>query len=161
MEASAEDIHRLRAAVSDVVSDLRSVRHRGNARTLTVFQTIADHERMRPSDVATVLGVHRSAVAHVLGDLADAGYIEAIGDPEDQRSYWVRLTEAGRVEMLRLTKVGLLRLGSFIEDWKPDDVRELGALLTRLDESIVKANHMRTRPARSMRRRLTDGPAQL
>lgn len=160
MVANTEDIHRLRAAVSDVVSNLRTVRRRGNARTLTVFQTIADHERMRPSDVATMLGVHRSAVAHMLADLADAGFVEATGDPADQRSYWVRLTEAGHEEMLRLTKVGLLRLGSFVEDWEPGDVRELGALLTRLDESIVKANQMRTRPPRSMRRRLTDGPAR-
>lgn len=160
MAPDRADIHRLRTAVSDVVSDLRSVRRRGNARTLTVFQTIAEHGRMRPSEVATVLGVHRSAVAHVLGELADQGYIEAIGDPEDQRSYWVRLTEAGHGEMLRLTKIGLLRLGSFVDDWEPDDVRDLGALLTRLNDSIVKAIHMRMRPARGIRRRLTGGPAR-
>ncbi|MEU9116425.1 MarR family transcriptional regulator [Streptomyces sp. NPDC048483] len=49
---------------------------------------------MRPSDIASALEVHRSAVTHHLRTLQQAGHVTRTTDPADRRSSFITLTES-------------------------------------------------------------------
>src|SRR5262245_14277961 len=51
---------------------------------------------MRPTDLATRLGISKQAVNYLLGELEKLGYLERRPDPDDRRSRRIHLTDRGR-----------------------------------------------------------------
>jgi DNA-binding MarR family transcriptional regulator len=49
----------------------------------------------RPSELAARLRMSKQAVNYLLGQLERLGYLERVGDPDDQRSKRIALTERG------------------------------------------------------------------
>jgi DNA-binding MarR family transcriptional regulator len=146
MSPSRTDVQRLAEALFTVSEGLQRARRRiPDAATLTVLQVLAGAEkadpdqRVRPSDIAAALGVHRSAVTRHLQSLEEAGQLTLAVDPDDRRSWIVRLTDAGRDEVARLTTVGLERFMLFVADWDADEVRTLTELLIKFDKSKTPA----------------------
>jgi DNA-binding MarR family transcriptional regulator len=151
--ASSEDVERLVAALFAVTSGLARARRKiPDAAALAVLQIVAWAEReippvpVRPSQIATALDVHRSAVTHQLQALARAGHITLSVDPADRRSSFVALTESGRAESARLTAVGMARFASFVDDWDAADVQTLTRLLVKFEESKARAGAERRAP---------------
>jgi DNA-binding MarR family transcriptional regulator len=108
-----------------------------------LLRTVAANERVRPSDLATVIGVHLSSITRQLRTLEDSGFVTLTADPDDRRSCFVTLTDAGVVEHQRLMNVGFGRFADFVEGWEAEDVRRLGDLLSKLDESMAERNQAR------------------
>lgn len=137
---SRTDVQQLVAALFTVSSGLERARRKiPDAASLSVLQVLgwaqrAD-QRLRPSEIATALGVHRSAVTHHLQALEQAGHVTLTVDPADRRSCFVTLTESGRRETERLTQAGLDRFAGFVQDWDADEVRTLVRLLVKFEES--------------------------
>ena len=52
-------------------------------------------EGKRPSDAAADVGMTRQAMGYLLGQLEEFGYLTREGDPADQRSKRIHLTERG------------------------------------------------------------------
>src|SRR4029434_3030090 len=73
-----------------------------DAAALSVLQVLAWADRntparqVRPKDIATTLGVHRSAVTHQLQALEEAGQVSLTVDSADRRSWLVALTDTRR-----------------------------------------------------------------
>lgn len=105
------------------------------AATLSVLQAIAGHENMRPSDIAADLLLHPSSVSRHVQTLQERGFIEIHPDPADGRSCFITLTSVGTDEIDRLTQIGLERFASFVAGWDDEEVRMLGRLLIKLEES--------------------------
>ena len=118
-------------------------RGRTAANTLMLLRTVAANERVRPSDLATVIGVHLSSITRQLRTLEDSGFVTLSADPDDRRSCFVTLTDAGVAEHQRLMHVGYDRFADFVEGWEAEDVRRLGDLLSKLDESMAERNQAR------------------
>src|SRR4029450_9490203 len=101
----------------------RARRQIPDAAALSVLQVVAWADRnqpaqqVRPKDIATALGVHRSAVTHQLQALEETGQVTLTVDPAARRSWCVALTDTGRAELERLTTVGLDRFAAFVADW--------------------------------------------
>jgi len=114
----------------------RARRQRKGAATLSLLQTIANHDGARPSDIAGLQGVHPSLVTRQIRELEIAGYVEVKADPTDGRSNLVTLTDNGTVEHRRLESFGLKRFSLFVRDWESEDVRRLTELLWKLQQSM-------------------------
>jgi DNA-binding MarR family transcriptional regulator len=112
-----------------------------------VLQILATRGRVRPSDIAVDLGVHQSTVTRQVRTLEAGGHVAVAGDPEDRRSCFITLTDAGWGEVARLTEVGLSRFAAFVADWDAEDVRTLGRLLAKLERSKSELKAREQRPA--------------
>jgi DNA-binding MarR family transcriptional regulator len=162
MRPDPTDVQQLAAALFTVSSGLERARRQiPDAAALSVLQVLGWAEgagqRPRPSEIATALGVHRSAVTHHLQALERAGQVMLTVDPADRRSCFVALTETGRRETERLTQVGIRRFTSFVQEWDAEEVRTLTRLLVKFDES--KNEFARRHPPPSARNR-QDRPGQ-
>src|SRR5512132_889864 len=153
-----QDVEQLVAALFAVTSGLdRARRQIPDAAALSVLQVLAWAERnqpvqqVRPKDIATALGVHRSAVTHQLQALEEAGQVALTVDPADRRSWFVALTDTGRRELERLTAVGLDRFAAFVANWDAQEVRTLTLLLVKFDASKAEVGR-RAPPSRARRR---------
>jgi DNA-binding MarR family transcriptional regulator len=153
-----QDVEQLVAALFAVTSGLdRARRQIPDAAALSVLLVLAWAERqepvqqVRPKDIATALGVHRSAVTHQLQALEEAGQVTLTVDPADRRSWFVALTDTGRAELERLTTIGLDRFASFVADWDAQEVRTLTRLLVKFDASKAEVGR-RSPPSRGRRR---------
>jgi DNA-binding MarR family transcriptional regulator len=124
----------------------RARRQRKGASTLSLLQVIADHEGIRPSDIADLQQVHPSLVTRQVRELEDAGYVTVTADPADGRSYRVTLTSPGTAELHRLVQFGLQRFALFVADWEPDEVRTLTELLEKLQTSMATVSAREQRP---------------
>ncbi|MGK6314243.1 MarR family winged helix-turn-helix transcriptional regulator [Neorhizobium sp. DT-125] len=67
-----------------------------------LLTVLAERESMTPSELSRICGRDRSTLTSSLKGLATRGLIERRSNPEDQRSYSVRLTEEGRSMQQRL-----------------------------------------------------------
>lgn len=68
----------------------------------SLLTVLAEKESMTPSELSRICGRDRSTLTSSLKGLATRGLIERHWNPEDQRSYSVRLTEEGRQMQERL-----------------------------------------------------------
>lgn len=107
---------------------------------LALLQGVRHTEGIRPSQLASGLNLHQSQVTRQIQALEDEGLLTVTGDPLDGRSRVLSLTAAGAAEIDRLTAFGMAKWHRFIADWDPDEVRELGRLLTKLHTSITETN---------------------
>jgi DNA-binding MarR family transcriptional regulator len=154
-----QDVEQLVAALFAVTSGLERARRQiPDAAALSVLQVLAWADRntparqVRPKDIATTLGVHRSAVTHQLQALEEAGQVSLTVDSADRRSWFVALTDTGRAELDRLTTVGLDRFAAFVADWDAQEVRTLTRLLVKFDAAKAEVGR-RQPPSRTRRRR--------
>lgn len=67
-----------------------------------LLTVLTQRDSMTPSELSRICGRDRSTLTSSLKDLADRGLIERHPNPDDQRSYSVRLTEEGRGMQERL-----------------------------------------------------------
>src|SRR4030095_1560978 len=153
-----QDVEQLVAALFAVTSGLdRARRQIPDAAALSVLLVLAWAERqepvqqVRPKDIATALGVHRSAVTHQLQALEEDDQVTLTAAPPARRSWFVALTDTGRAELDRLTTIGLDRFASFVADWDAQEVRTLTRLLIKFD--AAKAEVGRPPPPSPARRR--------
>ena len=153
-----QDVEQLVAALFAVTSGLERARRQiPDAAALSVLQVLAWADRnppaqqVRPKDIATALGVHRSAVTHQLQALEEAGQVTLTVDPADRRSWFVTLTDTGRAELERLTSIGMDRFAAFVADWDAQEVRTLTFLLVKFEASKAEAGR-RAPPSRTRRR---------
>jgi MarR family transcriptional regulator, temperature-dependent positive regulator of motility len=154
-----QDVEQLVAALFAVTSGLERARRQiPDAAALSALQVLAWAERqqpaqqVRPKNIATALGVHRSAVTHQLQALEETGQVTLTVDPADRRSWFVALTDAGRAELDRLTTIGMNRFALFVADWDAHEVRTLTRLLVKFEASKAEVGR-RQPPSRTQRRR--------
>ncbi|MFB9948516.1 MarR family winged helix-turn-helix transcriptional regulator [Rhizobium puerariae] len=67
-----------------------------------LLTVLAERDGMTPSELSRICGRDRSTLTSSLRELAGRGLVERHGNPDDQRSYSVRLTDKGRRMQARL-----------------------------------------------------------
>jgi len=73
-----------------------------------LLTVLAERESMTPSELSRTCGRDRSTLTSSLKALSNRGLIERRWNPDDQRSYSVRLTEEGRQMQERLHAVAVV-----------------------------------------------------
>ncbi len=136
MKSTDEDVQNLVIALFTVVEGIkRATRRNPAASRLSALQLIAARPGIRPSEIATELGLNQSSITRQIQDLESKGYVTVAPDLQDQRARCLTLTDSGRGTMTELTKFGLNRFASFVADWDAEEVRTLTFLLVKFEES--------------------------
>jgi DNA-binding MarR family transcriptional regulator len=88
---------------------------------------------VRPSDLASYLGVGKATISRQLKGLEDLGLIRREPDPLDRRAHLLGLTAEGwrRLESARDARRELLH--SLLSAWPEEDVRLLARMLARFN----------------------------
>lgn len=146
MKPAMDDVTEMVSALMGVVSGIERAKRQGPANTLTFLYLIASREQTRPSELSQELGLHQSSATRQVQALEAAGYVRVAADPDDGRSCLVSITDPGREEMARLSEIGLGRFAAFVEDWDPEEVRTLGRLLRKLENSKAEVARREARP---------------
>lgn len=139
MKPTIDDVQDMVNSLMTVVGGIERAKRQGQAGHLLMLQSIAAHEQCRPTDLSTELGLHQSSITRHVQALEAVGHVDVQADPADGRSYFVRLTDSGRDELLRLTQFGLARFAAYVDDWDAEDVRTLSALLTKFEHSRAES----------------------
>ena len=127
-----------------VVGSIEKSKRQGQAGHLLLLQAIAGRERSRPTELSADLGLHQSSITRQVQALESSGHVDVQADPQDGRSCFVRLTDSGREEMLRLTQLGLARFTGYVDDWDAAEVQTLTELLNKLESSKSDSNRRRS-----------------
>src|ERR1700722_15950721 len=79
----------------------RTLRDGGDSRALAVLSAAVQRSDVRPSEIASALGLHQSSITRQVHSLEGAGYVTLVEDPMDRRSCFIRVTESGQKEFER------------------------------------------------------------
>jgi DNA-binding MarR family transcriptional regulator len=154
MRARAEDVLRLVVSLMRVGDSVQRTRSRENTGIFATLRVIAEHDQVRPIEIAAELGVHQSTITRQLRVLQDAEQVVLTADPQNRRSCFVALTERGHAESARLEELQLEQLAEFVDDWDTEDVRVLNRLLARYEDAAGESKEKRQgSPGRSWQQR--------
>ncbi|MGW2050062.1 MarR family winged helix-turn-helix transcriptional regulator [Streptomyces sp. NPDC001858] len=103
---------------------------------VAMLRRIADHDPLRPGELAQVLAVRASHVTRQVQRLQKAGYVTRVADPEDSRARRVRLTPLGEDAVARLGDAGARGMQLVLADWSPSELRRLADLFHRLVDAF-------------------------
>ncbi|HEX4214616.1 MAG TPA: MarR family transcriptional regulator [Candidatus Dormibacteraeota bacterium] len=139
MATRRDDVRDLAAALATVSGSLERGRRRSRgATTLSTLQAVAARGPVRPTDIASEVGLHHSSITRQIQTLQQLGLVQVGPDPDDGRASAISLTERGASEMERLLEHGVDRFVAFVADWDVEDVRRLAELLWRFEESKAR-----------------------
>jgi DNA-binding MarR family transcriptional regulator len=79
-----------------------------------------------------------SRLSHAVSTMEDRGWVERAASPDDRRGQLARLTDDGRALLRRHAPGHLAEVRRRVFDrLTPEEVRELGRLVGRLEEGLV------------------------
>ncbi|WP_181871095.1 MarR family winged helix-turn-helix transcriptional regulator [Sphaerisporangium album] len=138
--ASEEGCGELLARLSDMGAVIKALKRAlpftGPHAGLALLATLHRCGEQRIGDLAGLFEVDLSVMSRQVADLRDRGWIERVPNPNDGRSWYVRLTPDGtRVAEEALGSVRRLLVDT-LEDWTDDEVAELSGLIGRLRSSL-------------------------
>jgi DNA-binding MarR family transcriptional regulator len=104
--------------------------------TFWLLKSLAAHDAMRVTELATLAGLDASTVSRHVQQMQRAGLIQRTQDPDDGRAQQVTLSAHGR----RLLDEGLTHrrelLANSLEDWDARDIETFNTLLNRFVGNI-------------------------
>ncbi|MFT7680335.1 MAG: putative acetyltransferase [Planctomycetota bacterium] len=131
-----ERIRKLRATARRLVRAL-GVMHNGNLEGLDctpsqchVLIELAERGRQTTGELAVLLEVDKSTASRTLRPLLEKGLVEALSDPNDQRTKPIRLTDAGRECLAKVHAFGDQQVQSALAQL---DEEQRAAVLRGLD----------------------------
>jgi DNA-binding MarR family transcriptional regulator len=101
-----------------------------------VLRCVVAHGPIRAGDIASNLGIDKSAVSRQLTVLRDSGLIEATSDPADGRATLVGATEAALVALGRFRADVRADYERILQSWNTADIVTFGDLLQRFNRSL-------------------------
>ncbi len=99
---------------------------------LGMLQVIAANPGLAQSRLAEAMEVDRSTIVKVVDQLEARGLIVREPSPSDKRSYCLRLTDAGAVELPRMQRLMLEHEDEFAQPLSAQEREQLIQLLRRL-----------------------------
>ncbi|GAA3529650.1 hypothetical protein GCM10022222_10750 [Amycolatopsis ultiminotia] len=147
MRPSDEELERIVYPLTRIAEGMRRAQARNYDPTkIAILRESGTRGQVRPSEIASELGLHQSSIARSTRVLEDAGQVKVDPDPDDRRSCLISLTDAGWDEVRRLTALGFDRFADFLESWDAEEVRQFGSLLTKFEESIAEVKARESAP---------------
>lgn len=104
---------------------------------VALLRQLAEHESMRPGELAIRLSVEASHVTRQVQHLERSGFVGRVPDPDDRRAQRIQLTEAGRAAVRRLRVASCQGMQAALADWSPEDLHQLATLFRRMVDDFV------------------------
>jgi DNA-binding MarR family transcriptional regulator len=154
MRPSDDDVQKMVQALFTLIAGInRATRRSPDASRLAVLQVAAARPAIRPSEIATELGVNQSSITRHVQVLEHEGQVTVMPDPQDLRANVITLTESGKAKLAELVRVGINRFSTFVAEWDAEDLRTLTRLLVKLEESKAKVARREVPPTGHRRSR--------
>ncbi|AKG34466.1 MarR family winged helix-turn-helix transcriptional regulator [Paenibacillus durus] len=102
----------------------------------TLLCHLSKHGNIGVKALAEGLGLDTSTISRQTSVLEQKGYIERIPDPQDGRSSYFQITEAGSRKLAEARKIRLDRYEQIFKDWSPQECRTFGDMLARLNRTL-------------------------
>ena len=117
-----------------------SSRHRHGVEfsAYVVLFHVMKHGPLRSSALAEALCSDPSTISRQTTALAESGLLERLPDPADRRAVQLAATEQGRALFEQMRRERDEMFATVLSDWPDDDVRSLGALLTRFTSDLER-----------------------
>jgi DNA-binding MarR family transcriptional regulator len=151
--ASEVSCRQLLARLGDASMVIKTVRRDlppGSPRAgLSLLMEMRHRGELCIGELRGLLGVGPSVVSRHVADLEARGWVERVPNPQDGRSWYLRVTPEGeRAVEESLTRAGHL-LAATLDDWTDEEIAELSGLLARLRRSFA-AQRASTAPERGI-----------
>jgi DNA-binding MarR family transcriptional regulator len=104
--------------------------------TAAVLGRIVEQSPIGLTELRALTRHQSAALSHHIRTLAEGGYIERRGDPNDGRAAVVRETAQGRSAYQRFQAVKEELLSAQLVDWTNEELNALSALMERLDADL-------------------------
>ncbi|MFJ8111745.1 MarR family winged helix-turn-helix transcriptional regulator, partial [Streptomyces sp. NPDC096132] len=104
---------------------------------VAMLRRIAEHDPLRPGELAQALAVQASHVTRQVQRLQQSGYVTRIPDPDDPRARRIRLTPLGEDAVARLGDAGARGMQLVLANWSPAEVRLLARLVRRMADVLL------------------------
>ena len=104
--------------------------------TAAVLGRIVEQSPIGLTELRTATRLQSAALSHHIRILAEGGYIERWGDPNDGRAAVVRETAQGRSAHKRFRAVKEELLSAQLVDWTTEELNALSAMMERLDADL-------------------------
>ncbi|MFF9215232.1 MarR family winged helix-turn-helix transcriptional regulator [Streptomyces viridosporus] len=95
----------------------------------------------RATDLAAHYALDKSTVSRQVAALERSGLVERRTDPEDQRVQVVRLTQAGRRVLARVTESRRAAFAERLADWPEEDLRRFAGYLEHYNAWSPSGEH--------------------
>jgi DNA-binding MarR family transcriptional regulator len=96
--------------------------------------------------LAQSLSLDASTVTRQVTALASAGLVQRCANPADGRSSTIVLTPAGHAAMCEVEQARRRNIEALVSDWDQAGQCDLGAVLARLNQALVRNAAQRTAP---------------
>ncbi|MFC4508223.1 MULTISPECIES: MarR family winged helix-turn-helix transcriptional regulator [Streptomyces] len=104
---------------------------------VAMLRRIAEHDPLRPGELAQVLAVQASHVTRQVQRLQRNGYVTRVPDRDDPRALRIRLTPRGEDAVARLGDAGARGMQLALAHWPPGELRQLARLFGRLADELL------------------------
>ncbi|WP_181243456.1 MarR family winged helix-turn-helix transcriptional regulator [Glaciihabitans tibetensis] len=101
-----------------------------------VLRCVVANSPIRSGDIASALGIDKSAVSRQLTILRDAGLIDATPDPADGRATLVVATDAALVALKLFREDVRAEYERILDSWETEEIVAFGALLQKFNTSL-------------------------
>jgi DNA-binding MarR family transcriptional regulator len=138
MRPRAADRHRLRVGVADAEGDDRAPPVEAERDLIALLTHVRDLEPVSPSELARVAGTPPTTLRDNIQRLVDRRLVRRVPNPDDGRSYLVRITPRGRAT-LEAADPALLTAYLALEEHLPRAREEYEQLLAELNDALEGA----------------------
>lgn len=114
----------------------RELRYPLDRAAYSVLCRIAEASSIRLTELAVTMGIDLSTASRQVRALEERGFVARTGDPDDQRTKWLDLTELGMVALDEARAVRVSTLRTRLSSWAGGDLFALARLLERFVESV-------------------------
>jgi DNA-binding MarR family transcriptional regulator len=101
-----------------------------------VLRHVIDYQPVRAADIASILGIDKSAVSRQVSLLREVQLIETTDDPDDRRAVLLVATPTAVAIREQLRNESTSGYGRVFADWSSDDIGEFARLLHRFNASL-------------------------
>lgn len=133
-----------RAVMELIDQGHRRISRRIDLTRVRVLGLVSSRGPLRPREIAAELGLTASATSRHLAALERDGRVAVEADPDDSRTFLVRVAPGGQAEIDATVEAGARVFARVIADWPDEDVATARVLVSRLNEAW--ARHPETTP---------------
>ncbi|MEY4130884.1 MAG: hypothetical protein RLZZ31_1008 [Actinomycetota bacterium] len=111
---------------------------------MNVLRALGDRPPLPVGDLARAARMDAGAVSRQVRVLEAEGLVDRETSPQHGSIVLVSATKRGKEIARRFERVRSAQLSRALEDWTPEERRELGALLLRLVDDLLSTPYLRT-----------------
>ncbi|GAA4190228.1 multiple antibiotic resistance transcriptional regulator MarR [Gryllotalpicola kribbensis] len=131
-----DELVRAEISLYNAVDARMKAEHGVTVGTIEILSLIAQAEHARVDDIVRALDLRVGTASKIIDRYAAAGWVERIPNPDDRRSSWIVLMDAGAKVLAEGTPTFEASVTDLVSGLSSGELRTLRALLVKLAASV-------------------------